>query len=340
MTRTERLRVAIVVALGIATLLGSELEERTPSPPPVAATVSFTIDGPSPGFARELATRTDRLDGLRLIGTYASTLGDRLTLTRTTVTFDPGSGFTLTVIPSDADELLDGAADIDITEALDIGLTRDPTGGQLTSQYDGTTTVVTATTSGVDVEIGDAVTATSYSWADFVALADDDSAALDERMASAAFSMLRVVLRALRLAEDVIDDVEDNRDMLEAMNLNTQLEVPCDNGTEDGTGESGLIWRRDATGDGQGTIGRGDDFEARYDNCLRAARSRFLDDEIDIRNYLPASGTAPRSFGADIEFGSLFVAEDPVDFSTTPSATAPRYDGPIDILYVEAADPE
>lgn len=332
--------LAVIITLGLATLLGSELEERSPRLPPVPATVSFTVAGPGQGLARELATRTDRLDSLRLVGRYAADLGQRLTLTRTSVTFDAGSSFTLTVIPSDASELLDGAAEIDITEALDVGLARDPTDGQFTSQFDGTTTVVTASASGVDIEIGDAATATSLSWRDFSALAADDGAALDERMASAAYNMLRVVLRALRLAEDAIDDVEDNKGMLESMNLNTQLELPCDNGSDDGNGESGLIWRRDATGDGQGTIGRGDDFEARYDNCLRAARSRFLDGEIDIRDYLPQTGSAPRSLGADIEFGSLFVAENPVDFATTPSASTPRYDGQIDISYVEAADSE
>lgn len=336
---SARLSLALVVTAGILTLLGSELEEREPSAPPVPVTVAFALTGPAVGLARELETRTATLGNLQLRGDYASQQGNRLSLNRTRVSLDPGSSFGIAVRAKSSSELLEGTAAIEIVDLFDIGVTRAPTTGQFTSDFDGTTTIVTATAAGAEVLVGDATAPAVFSWERFAGLADDAGAGLDVRMASAAFTMMRAVLRAVLLAEDLIDDIENNRTELEGIGVGTPLTLDCTNTTEDGDGESRLFWRRDAVGTGQGSVGIGDDFEARYENCRRARSRRFLEGEIFADDYVPQTGSGLRSFGIDLDLRSLFDAEAMIDLDTTPSTSAPRYTGELSLSYTEIPDP-
>lgn len=328
-----------MVALGIATLLGSQLEEREPSAPPIPVTVDFSLTGPASGLSRETDTRTATLAALDIRGDYPSQRSNRLSLTRTRVTFDAGSSFDLEILPQTTSERLQGTAAIELSQRLDLGVARDPTTGQFTSLFEGTTTLVNATASGAEVLVGDAAAPDTFTWQAFSAVADDNDAVADLRMASSAFNMMRVVLRAVRIAEDLIDDIENNRTTLEGMGVGSPLTLGCDNGTDDGTGESRLFWRRDAVGSGQGSIGIGDDFEARYENCRRANRDRFLEGVLLASGYVPQTGTGLRSLGMDLDFRSLFDAETMIDIDTTASGTAPRYDGQISLSFTEIPEP-
>lgn len=336
MNTTRLITLAVIVAAGLVTLFGSSLEERTPRPPPVPVTVDYALSGPSAGLSRETGTLTARLDNLDMGGSYASEQGQVMTLDRTALEFASGSSFSVTVIPKD-DELLEGTAAIEITAPIDIGLSTNPVDGQFTSLFDGTSTVVTVVGGGVDVITGSAVSPQRYNWSEFRAFGGDDSAPPDTRMAATALNMLRVVLRAALLAEDLLDDVETHRVTLEGMNVGSSLEIDCDNTATDGASEARLIWTSDAVGAGQGSIGSGDDFEARYRNCLRSNRGRFLEGDIIADNYSPAVGDGLRSFGINADLRNLFVAESTVNVDTTPSDTAPRYDGQLTLRYQENA---
>ncbi|MBT8136641.1 MAG: hypothetical protein KJO54_06480, partial [Gammaproteobacteria bacterium] len=261
--------------------------------------------------------------------------GATLTLDRSFVELNNTSRFTLNVTAKTTDELLEGTADFNVTAPLDVGLDRNPTAGQFSTLFDGTTTLVSVTANGVETIVGDSMTTDSYSWSDFAALEDDNDAALDLRMASAAYNMIEVVLRTSLLLEDIITDVEDNKTVLEGMNLNQSLALTCDNTAADGNGESVLFWTTDASGSGAGSIGDGDAFEARYENCRDSSRSHFLEGSVLLENYDPAGDTGFSIFSIDGDLRALFLADAEIDLGTTPADASPRYNGTLFLFYVE-----
>lgn len=330
--------LAIVVTAGILSALGSSLEERPPRAPPVPVDVEYAMSGPVDGLSRERETLLATVGLLDLSGSYRSTQGSRLSLDRTAIEIDSGSRFDLTITPK-ADDPLEGTTQIEISAPLDIGLATNPVAGQYTSLYDGTSTVITVAGNGVDVLTGSAASPERFGWDAFRALESDTAAPQHTRIASSALNMLRVLLRAALLAEDMIDDVEANRTVLEGMNVGSALELTCNNGSGDGAAERRLIWTGDATGPGQGSIGAGDNFESIYRNCLRTARSRFLDGNMIARRYIPATGSGLHTFGIDMDLRNLFVSETMIDIATRPSDTTPRLDGEFTLRYSETVVP-
>lgn len=332
---TRRILLALVWLAGLITIVASSLTDEDPADPPVPVTVDFTIASLETPLSREVETRRVEIDDMLMGGRYDSTQGATLTLDRSSIELNNTSRFTVTVVAKTTDELLQGTADFDVTAPLDVGLDRNPTAGQFSTLFDGTTTLVSVTGSGVDTIIGDSMTTESYSWSDFSALEDDNDAALDLRMASAAYNMIEVVLRATLLLEDIITDVEDNKTVLEGMNLNQSLALACDNAAADGDGESVLFWTTDASGTGAGSIGDGDAFEARYENCRDTGRSHFLEGSVLLENYDPAGDTGFSIFNIDGDLRALFLADAQIDLSTTPADASPRYNGTLFLFYVE-----
>jgi hypothetical protein len=181
------------------------------------------------------------------------------------------------------------------------------------------------------------------SWGDFRDAADDADEDDDVRLASEAFNTITNVVELALLGEAVMNAIEDNRDVLEGMGLDEPLSLDCDNAaTEDGLGESVLLWRVDASGSGEGDIGDGDSLEARYENCLTILNlrvSRFAEGTILIDDYRPARGDAPRTRGAQFDFSTLTVSEEQITITTVPDPASPRVDGGLELLYQETIEP-
>ena len=341
MNRLRFLLTGLVVATGLVTLLASSLTDEEEDEPAVPVTVDYTLQTPESGLSRALETRRAIASGVRLAGSYDANSGDGLTLDRSIVNLDATGGFSLQIVPS-GDELLTGTAMIDVGSPIDFGLDRNPTTGRYSSDFDGTTTVVDVTSSGVDLLVGDATQPVSVSWSDFEAREDDADADLDERMASAAYNMLSAILRATVAVEDIVADVERERGMLESIGVVSTvdgLDVSCDNSATDGgdPAMARLTWTFDATGTGQGELGVNDSFVAEYRNCLDSRTSRFLDGTVLFSNYDPDRGAGLRTLAVTAELSQLFNSEDAVaDFDTVASVASPLYDGFLTLDYVEA----
>ncbi|MDH3645414.1 MAG: hypothetical protein OER80_01440 [Gammaproteobacteria bacterium] len=338
MNVSKPLGLGLIWAVGIITIIASSFQDEETVTPPVPVTVSYLLSSLTTPLARELETRSAELTVLSLSGSYNANQGDRLTLERNSIELDTNSGFVATVTPKTMDELLDGQTAFEVTVALDVGLGHNPVAGQFSSLFSGTTTLVTVTASGVDVAVG-AAAPESFGWSTFVAIEDDTNATLDMRMASAAYNMIEVVLRATQLAEDIVADIEANKASLEGMNIGTTLALTCDNTTDEGDGQSRLLWTIDAAGTGQGVIGDNDAFEARYGDCRDATRSRYLDGEVLLDSYDPADIAELSIFAVNVDLRSLFVSETLTDIDTTPSASSPRFNGQLALSYTEQAIP-
>ena len=340
MNRLQPALTCLVIVTGLVTLLASSLTDEDEDEPAVPVTVNYTLQTAGTGLSRALETRRGIASGMQLTGSYDANSGDGLSLDRSIVNFDATSGFSLQIVPS-GDEVLTGTAMIDITSTIDYGLDRDPTVGRFSSDFDGTTTVVDVTSSGVDLLVGDATQAVSLSWSDFEAREDDADANLDERMASAAYNMLSAILRAVVAIENMVSDVESDRDMLESIGVVSTvdgLDVDCDNRqTDDGDSPMArLTWTFDATGTGQGELGAGDSFVAEYRNCRDSRTDRFLDGTVLFSDYFPDRGAGLRMLEVTAEISQLFNSEVAVaDFDTVASAASPLYDGFLTLDYVE-----
>ncbi|MDH3589184.1 MAG: hypothetical protein OEQ74_07260 [Gammaproteobacteria bacterium] len=329
--------MTLIWIAGVMTIIASSSTDDDEPVLAVPVTVDFTLTTLAVPLKRELETRTAELDTLSLHGSYSANQGDKLTLDRSSITLDTGSEFQITITAETTEELLAGAADIAVSAAFDIGIGHNPVAGRFSSLFGGTTTVVTVTSGGVDVVIGGATTADFHSWSDFEDREDDENADLNLRMASAAYNMFDVVLRATLLAEDIIDDVEDNKETLEGM-FNSALTLTCNNTADEGEGQSRLLWTADASGSGADLIGQGDAFEARYVNCRDANLDRILDGNMALANYNPDNDTGFSIFGIDATLFELFFSETPVDIDTVIDATSPRYSGTLRLSYTETAD--
>ncbi len=338
-TRSTSL-LALLWTVGILTILASSLEEEgPPSNPPTPTVVDYSLTSLASPLTQDIDTRTVTLDDLILSGEYSANQGDKLTLDRV-ITLDANSRYKITVTATDPDELLDGTADVEIAAALDVGLGHDPAAGQLTTLLDGTTTVVTVNGGGVDVVTGDSPTADFFSFDDFAAKEDDNDATVDLRMAAAAWNIIDVVLRATLLAESIIDDVESNKTTLEGMNLDSDLALTCDNTAAEREGRYILFWTGDAAGSGAGTIGDGDAFEARFENCRNLDRERYRDGTVALDGYNPDDSDGFSIFGVEVEMTELFLAEGEVDdLLTTPTAESPRINGELFLFYIEQPAP-
>lgn len=328
--------LALLWIAGIATIIGSSLEEeRPPPPPPVPVTVQFDLGTPS-GLERKLETRTDDISGVDFFGSYSANQDETLTLDRNTLALDVSSSFTLDIDPdTGSDELLMGRSDIIITELLDAGLTGNPDTGQFTSNFDGTTTTVTANTSEVDVLVEGGSGAETFSWSDFEAAETDETLSLDIRMASAAYNNLVAVLVLARIAEDLIDAIDDNKTMLESMNLNSRLALTCDNNDSDASHE--LSWTLDPPGTGQGEVGPGDEFEAEYTNCETDSLNVFLDGRVPLEDYDPDDSSSLETRGIVADFNTLYLSDTAIIGSLTPSSDTPRFRGELSIRLQENA---
>lgn len=344
MSRRAKTSLALIWAAGIATILASSLEEEEPFVPPEPVNVAFTLASLANPLTRTIDTRVAELDDLLVTGDYRANKGARLTLDRTSLTLDLNTRFTIRMTATDPDETLDGTADFSVTDPLDVGIDHNPVGGQFQSVYrseDGdTTTLVTVTGSGVNVAIGGAMQQ-SLNWSDFEAREDDSNAEIDLRLASAAYNMIETVLRVTLLTENIVDDVEQNKTMLESLGLlaDPPLSLDCDNTQTQGEGESVLLWTADPPGAGAGSVGANDGFEARYENCRDAGSNRFLQNNVSLSSYNPADSSGFSVFGVAADFSELFVSEtETSNLTAVPRPTSPRIDGGLSLLYVETAD--
>lgn len=328
------LRLLMLLSMGWLSILASSLVEEEAEQPAVPVTVDFTLSSDDDGFGYDIDTRTDNVSNLVLSGSYEAFIGDALSLDRATIVFDMGSRFDLGVSPKTNPETLDASAVIEISSALAYRLGSTATAGVLTSTYDGTTTTIMVVSGGVELNIGAGATQL-FSWAAFDDLADDTDADVDARIVAIAYQRLADLVRAVLIAEDITRDIEDNRGMLEDSNLNIPLELVCDNVAFDGDGQSSLLWTVDAPGSGSGMVGSGDSFQARYRNCLRTGRDRYLEGNIDLRGYIPDRGDGLNTLSGEAEFSTVLIAEDMIDFNTTVSPQSPQVDGTLTFTYME-----
>jgi len=308
------------------------------------ATVDWVLSSLAAPLVRDRGDRTVTITNLRLAGAYEADAGDDLTLDRDRTPIDATSGFDLELVADDPDDdaALSGSVQMDVLAQINFGLDEDPTTGQFSIIADGTTTLVTAETdpNEVLIEVGGG-SGRRMSWGDFREAADDGDEDDDVRLASEAFNTITDVVELALLGEVVIDGIEANRDELEGMGLDEPLALTCDNVVTDGIGEAVLLWRVDAAGSGEGEIGDGDSLEARYENCLRNLSvlvSRFSEGTIVIDDYQPARGDAPRTLGAQFDFGTLTISESQITITTVPDPTSPRVDGGLELLYQETIE--
>jgi hypothetical protein len=321
----------IVVAGAVSILASSSFEDNQNETP---AEVDYTLASLPAPLVRDRGDRTVTITNLRLAGTYDASAGDDLTLDRDDFPLDSTSGFDLEVVASnpDDDDSLSGTVTMQVLSTIDFGLDHDPQSGQFSSVADGTTTLVTAQTDpgGVMVETGGA-DGQFFEWGEFRDAADDKDKSDDLRLASEAFNTISDVVRLALLAERVVAETELNRDTLENVGLDEPIDIACDNAS----GESVLIWSTDAPGSGEGELDEGDSVEARFESCFDTTANRYFEGTIVIDDYTPSRGDPPRTLSGDIDFGTLFIAEDPVTISTVPDPTSPRVDGGLGLTYQE-----
>lgn len=333
MGTSRQFTLGLIWAVGIATIVGSQLQEDKPPPaPPVPVTVQYDLTADS--LARDVGVRTSEVSDVLLSGNYSANQGNTLTLDRDSVVLDTSSKFTITITESSDDLPVDSASLIEVADGIDLGLAN-PESGRFTSLFSGTTTSVTFTASGVDVliEQPDATT-DQYSLTEFESAEDDNDATVDLRMASAAYNMFNVVLRTAILMEDIIDDIEANKTTLEAMGTGSPLTLSCDNTTTSGVTHT-LEWRTDATDSGQGTIGALDAFEVVYTNCENRSRGYFLRGTIPLNRYNPADEGVLSTLGIHADLSLLYISD--TDNPTTPGSDSPRLNGELSLIYSEQA---
>ena len=330
--------LAPVAAAGMLSIIASstfEEDENNETP----ATVDWTLGSLAAPLVRDRGDRTLTITDLRLAGAYDASAGDDLTLDRDDFPIDSTSGFELEVIASDPDDddSLSGTLTMQVLSQIDFGLSHDPTTGQFSVVADGTTTLVTAETNpdGVTVETGGA-DGDFFEWGEFRDAADDPDKNDDLRLASEAFNTISDIVRLALLTERVIAETELNREMLEDVGLDEPIDIACDNRTGASAGESVLLWTTDASGSDEGDLGQGDSVEARFENCFNSTADRFLEGTIVIDEYTPSRGDPPRTLAGEVDFGTLFIAEDEVTISTVPDPSSPRIDGGLNLDYQEA----
>lgn len=329
--------LSLLWIIGIATIIGSSLEEERPPPlPPVPVTVQFSLVAPS-GLERKLETRTDDINGLTLLGIYSANQGEQLTLDRSTLALAVTSGFTvLTTADVGTDELLMGESFIVITALFDASLTGNPDSGRFTSDFAETTTTVTVTSSGVDALVEGSAGAVSYNWSEFESAEDDETLSLDLRMASAAYNILDAILVTARTTENLLYSIDDNKSMIEAMNLDSPLSLSCDNTATNASLE--LRWTLDPAGSGQGTVSVGDEFEAEYSNCQTASLGVYLDGRILLDNYDPDENGSLETVGIIGDLNPLYLSDAAINSSPTPGSVTPRLKGKLSISLQELSD--
>jgi hypothetical protein len=339
MSRRRLLWLLPVIVTGVCTLLASSTFED--KPPDQTTSVDWLLGSLPAPLVRDRGDRTATITNLRIAGTYEATTGDDLTLDRDRTPIDTTSGFDMELVADDPedDHALSGSLQMRVLAELDFGLDEDPTTGQFSIVADGTTTLVTAQTDpNVAVVVTGGGTTQNLEWGDFRGAADDDQADHQLRLASEAFNTISEIVKLARLGESLISETEDNRDTLENMGLDAPLNLTCDSSGVVGQsqGESVLIWRIDAAGSDQGSIGNGDSLEARFENCFNSASDRFLDGTIVMDDYQPPRGDAPRTLGLDLDLATFFFAEAEVTITTVPDKSSPRVDGGLEILYDES----
>ena len=332
-----------VAVAGVISIVASSMFEEDQNDRNSPTTVDWTLSSLAAPIVRDRGDRTVTITKLLLAGSYDAEVGDDLTLDRDRTPIDATSGFDLELVADDPDQGLSGSLEMDVLARINFGLDEDPTTGQFSIIADGTTTLVTAQTdpNEVLVETGGG-SGRRMSWGDFRDAADDENEDQDLRLASEAFNTISDVIELALLGEVVIGSTEDNRRELEGMGLDEPLSLTCDNVATDGLGESVLLWRVDAAGSGEGEIGDGDSLEARYENCLSNLNlrvSRFSEGTIVIDDYQPARGDAPRTLGAQFDFGTLTVSESQITITTVPDPASPRVDGGLGLLYQETVEP-
>jgi hypothetical protein len=335
-SRWRLLALLPIAATGIWSLLASSTFEDDDEQQDRPAVVDWRLGSLAAPLVRDRGDRTETITNLRLAGSYEATAGDDLTLDRR-VTIDDTSGFDLELIADDPDDGLSGTLEMEVLAGIDFDLAGDdPTTGQYSILVDGTTTLVTVQTNpdGVSVQSGGG-NAVHYDWGDFRDKENDQDAGRALRLASSAFNTIEHVVQLARVVETMMDETEQNREILEDMGLDEPLELDCDNLATDDAGESVLLWRTDAAGSGQGDIGNGDSLEARFENCRNAGVAIYREGTIVIAEYHPARGDPPRTRAGEIDFGTLFFAEDQVTITTVPEPASPRIDGGLDLLYEE-----
>jgi hypothetical protein len=333
-SRWRLLWLAPVIVTGVWTVLASST--FVDGGPKAPTTVDYVLGSLAAPLVRDRGDRTVTITALRLAGSYDARAGDDLTLDRGNLTLDATSGFHLELVADDPDTGLSGSLTMSVLDALDVWIGHDPTQGQYSIVADGTTTLVTPQRSpaGVMVETGGA-SGQVYTWSNFRNAADDDNAAHALRLAAEAYNSISDIMRLALLGEDVMATTEAARDTLESMGLDSPLTQTCDNLSSDATGDSVILWRTDAAGSGKGSLGNGDGLEARFQNCRDATLDRYRDGTILVDGYTPARGSTPRTLAAQLDFGTLFVAEGQVTITTVPDPASPRIDGGLDLQYDE-----
>jgi hypothetical protein len=334
-SRRRLLWLAPLLGAGLWTLLASSTFEEEPEPDP--AQVLFALSGILAPISIDDGVIQSEAINLRIAGDYLAAAGDPLTIARDGLTVDTTSQLNLLLAAVATDDTLSADAALDVTFNVSVNFVDDPTTGQFSVLDDGTTSLVNVQSNpaGVSVEVG-TDEARFLSWEQFretIGNIDEDPAI---RVAAIAWNQFPRTLRLARLGEEVAEEVEANKRMLEGMGLNEALELDCD---REG-GERVLFWRTDAPGSGEGSIGAGDSFEVVTDNCFDRRLDRYTKGTIVLADYLPTEDVN-RTFGGALTFTGLFISEEEIDITTVPSETSPRISGDLRLRYDEViATPE
>jgi hypothetical protein len=330
-----RLRLLLLpptLAAGLWTLLASSTFED--EEPPVPAQVQWALStAAAPVVVDDGAVRSSATS-LRVAGSYEADAGDTLTVIRNGLTVDTTTRLDVDATGLDADDAFRASGTLVVISPLALDADEDPGAGQFTVTSAQTTTIATAAPDGVTLEIGTAP-ARFLSWQDFRDAAADADEDEDTRLAAVAWRQVTRSLGLAGLAENLTGQIEENAQMLEAMNLNEALTLTCDNAD----GERVLFWRSDAPGEGSGRVGAGDDFETRFANCLDAGVERFFEGTLTLEDYQPVTGP-DRSLGGTFDFAAVFVSEDEIDITTVPTPTSPRITGTLQLRYDEFPEAE
>ncbi len=337
-TRGRLLWLLPLTLAGLGSILASStFDEDENTETDVAVDVGFLLGSLTDNIEWDAGVNLLTISDLRLAGSYAETGGNKLTLDRPIVNIDTTSGFSLSVVDNDPDDDDDVNGELIVSINSTIGLPdepdEDPSNGQLSvlNATTATTTIVDVNPNGVTVTVG-AGTPADFPWDDFADLETDQDANADFRLAYLAFVQLERILALALGAEDLLNEIDVNEVTLESMNLDEALNLSCDSTG----GEAVLLWRTDVSGAGEGEISDGDGFEARFENCFDALGERYSEGIITLQNYVAAVGDSPRMLAIDLDYGNLFLGEEPISITTIPSVSSPRINGGLMLEYQES----